>query len=130
MAYVLIVDDDMNFAGAVGTVLQSRGHEVAVETDPEKTVNRIHDRRPDAIILDVIFPESDTAGFDVARSIQRTFGDLPILMLTAVNRSFPLGFSNKDRDPMWLPVVEFMEKPIDLARLCESVSGMLASSKK
>ena len=65
MAYLLIVDDDTAFASAVSTVLQSRGHDTAVETDPEKTISRIQDRRPDAIILDVMFPENDTSGFEV-----------------------------------------------------------------
>jgi CheY-like chemotaxis protein len=130
MAYLLIVDDDTTFASAVSTVLQSRGYGTAVETDPEKTISRIQDRRPDAIILDVMFPENDTSGFEVARSIRRLCGDLPILLLTAVNQTFPLGFGNKDRDPTWLPVVEFMEKPVDLARLCTIVSSILAPSRE
>ncbi|MGD0900101.1 MAG: response regulator, partial [Thermoguttaceae bacterium] len=74
MAYLLIVDDDTDFAGAVGSVLRSRGYEVAIETDAEKTVGRIQERRPDAVVLDVMFPENDTAGFEVARAIRRTFG--------------------------------------------------------
>src|ERR1035437_4677016 len=110
MGYVLIVDDDADFAGAVSSVLQSRGHETAVETDSEKVIDHIRERCPDAVILDVMFPESDTAGFDVARAIRRTFGNVPVILLTAVNNTFPLGFSNKDRDPTWLPVVEFLEK--------------------
>ena len=85
---------------------------------PTEAVDRIHERRPDAIILDVMFPENDTAGFEVARAIRRTFGDLPVLLLTAVNQSFPLGFSNKDLDPTWLPAVEFLEKPVGSRTVC------------
>ena len=125
MGYILIVDDDTDFAGAVGTVLQSHGH----ETDSAKAVGRIHQRRPDAIILDVMFPENDTAGFDLARAIRRTFGELPVFLLTAVNNTFPLGFGNKDLDPKWLPAVEFLEKPVDLNRLCERVEQVLAQSR-
>ena len=110
MAFILIVDDDTDFAGAVCTMLESRGHETATETDADKAVDRIRQRRPDAVILDVMFPENDTAGFDVARAIRRNFGGLPVILLTAVNNTFPLGFSNKDRDANWLPVAEFMEK--------------------
>jgi CheY-like chemotaxis protein len=121
MAYVLIVDDDEDFAGAVSTMLKSH----AQETDADKAVDRIRQRRPDAVILDVMFPENDTAGFDVARAIRRNFGALPVVLLTAVNNTFPLGFSNKDRDAAWLPVAEFMEKPVDLNRLCEKVGQLL-----
>jgi CheY-like chemotaxis protein len=130
MAYLLIVDDDTDFAGAVTTVLRSRGYEVAVETDAEQALERIRRRRPDAVILDVMFPENDTAGFEVARAIRRTCGALPVLLLTAVNQSFPLGFSNKDLDPAWLPAVEFLEKPVDFELLCEKVAGILAGTSK
>ena len=84
MAYVLIVDDDTDFAGAVSTMLKSHGHETAEESDADKAIDRIRQRRPDAVILDVMFPENDTAGFDVARSIRRNFGGLPVVLLTAV----------------------------------------------
>jgi CheY-like chemotaxis protein len=128
MAHLLIVDDDADFAGAVGRVLRSRGHEVAVETDAEQALDRIRRQRPDAIILDVMFPENDTAGFELARAIRREFGQIPVLLLTAVNQSFPLGFGNKDLDPTWLPAVEFLEKPVDFAVLCEKVAAILAAA--
>jgi CheY-like chemotaxis protein len=127
MPYVLIVDDDTDFAGAVSTVLQSQGLEVAVETEAGRAIDRITERRPDAIVLDVMFPENDTAGFEVARAIRRKFGALPVLLLTAVNQSFPLGFSNRDLDPTWLPAADFLEKPVDLKLLCEKVSALLAA---
>jgi CheY-like chemotaxis protein len=125
MASLLIVDDDADFTSAVSTVLRSHGHEVAVEMDCEKALDRIRQQRPDAVILDVMFPENDTAGFEVARAIRRTFGELPVLLLTAVNQSFPLGFSNKDLEPTWLPAAVFLEKPVDFALLCEKISEVL-----
>ena len=91
--------------------------------DCEKAIDRIQERRPDAIVLDVMFPENDTAGFELARAIRRMFGELPILLLTAVNQSFPLGFSSTDLDPTWLPAVAFLEKPVDFALLCEKSRG-------
>ena len=128
MAYLLIVDDDADFAAAVSTVLRSHHHEIAIEMDYEQAISRIQERRPDAIILDVMFPENDTAGFEVARAIRRTFGDLPVLLLTAVNQSFPLGFSSTDLDPTWLPAVDFLEKPVDFGLLCEKVSEIVAGT--
>lgn len=129
MAYLLIVDDDEDFASAIGTVLRGQGYETGIETDSEKTIERIRERRPDAVILDVMFPENDKAGFEVARSIRRTFGELPVLLLTAVNQSFPLGFSRNDLDPTWLPAVDFVEKPVDFALLCRRVADILTHAK-
>ena len=87
-------------------------------------------RLPDAVVLDVMFPENPTAGFDLARTIRRTYKDLPILMLTAVNQQFPLGFSNRDIDKRWLPVAEFVEKPVDFRLLCDKVAHLLAPASR
>jgi two-component system, OmpR family, alkaline phosphatase synthesis response regulator PhoP len=126
MAYLLLVDDDMDFAQAVGTVLSAQGHEIEIENEAEQALARIQARRPDAVILDVMFPENDTAGFEVARAIRRAFGHLPLLLLTGVNQRFPLGFSNQDLDPNWLPADAFLEKPIDFAVLVSKVDEVLA----
>ncbi len=125
MGYLLIVDDDEDFASEVSTVLRGHGHETAVETDYRNTMSRIRERRPDAVILDVMFPENDKAGFETARSIRRSFGALPVVLLTAVNQSFPLGFGVNDLDPTWLPAVDFLEKPVDFGLLAAKVSDIL-----
>lgn len=125
MAYVLIVDDDEDFADAVATVVRSSGHEVNLEHDANQAVSQIEKRRPDVLILDVMFPENPTAGFEIARTIRQKFEPIPTLMLTAVNQHFPLGFSGKDIDPVWLPVTELIEKPVDLKLLQAKLKQLL-----
>jgi len=110
----------------VSTALQARGHETRIETDCARTLPSIGERRPDAVILDVMFPENDKAGFEAARAIRRTYGAVGVILLTAVNQAFPLGFSDKDLDPTWLPALSFLEKPVDLAHLCEVVAQVTA----
>ena len=46
-------------------------------------------------------------------------------MLTAVNSKFPTGFSARDIDADWLPVTDFVEKPVDLDVLVNKVSALL-----
>ena len=46
-------------------------------------------------------------------------------MLTAVNQKFPLGFGADDIDDDWLPVSDFLEKPVDLAVLTQKVQALL-----
>ncbi|MHB8860836.1 MAG: response regulator transcription factor [Pirellulaceae bacterium] len=128
MAYVLIVDDDEDFASAIAALLRSEGHEVAMEHSAEAGLTSVEHRRPDVLVLDVMFPESPSAGFELARSIQRKFTGIPILMLTAVNQQFPLGFSNRDIDPKWLPVMEFIEKPVDFGVLCAQIKKLVATA--
>ena len=98
MAYLLIVDDDPDFASSVATVCQSLGHEVLTAPHHQRALAKLEQRRPDGILLDVIFPEDPSGGFQLAREIRRRSGTIPISMLTAVNQQFPLGFSDKDID--------------------------------
>ena len=131
MAHVMIVDDDDDFAGAASTVLRGAGHEVTVVSDCAEAMSIMRQRPPDLAILDVMFPESASGGFDLARDIRaadENIRDMPLLMLTAINARFPLGFSADDIDNDWLPVSGFLEKPIDFDLLLEKVADVLAES--
>ena len=124
----MIVDDDEDFAAAAATVLRSAGHEVTIELGTQAAEEAMEQRRPELVILDVMFPEDVAAGFALARTM-RHFNEklkgIPILMLTAINQRFPLGFTSRDIDEDWLPVAEFAEKPIDLAVLVNRVNSLL-----
>ena len=130
MAYLLIVDDDPDFASSVATVCEALGHEVQVAHTTKDALAKLEQRRPQGILLDVIFPEDPSGGFQLAREIRRRYGALPILMLTAVNQQFPLGFSDKDIDGKWLPVSDFLEKPVDFAVLREKVTQLFAQQSE
>lgn len=129
MSYILIIDDDEDFSVAVATTLRNDGYEVQVELDIQSAEKSMKNRRPDLVILDVMFPEDSSAGFSFARKMRHydeKLKDIPILMLTAVNSRFPLGFSSSDIDETWLPVEDFLEKPVDLDMLSNKVSEMLS----
>lgn len=132
MAYVMIVDDDEDFASATATVLRHAGYEVGIELDPQSALTDMEHRQPDLVILDVMFPESESAGFELARTM-RQYSEkvkaIPVLMLTAVNQKFPLGFSSDDIDEAWLPVTNFLEKPVDFDLLRDKVSALLSKAE-
>ena len=132
MAYVMIIDDDEDFAVAASTVLQGAGHEVEINLDTESATKSMEQRPPDVVILDVMFPEDSSAGFELARMMRHyneKLKDVPVLMLTAVNSKFPLGFGSRDIDDNWLPVSNFIEKPVDLDVLRDEVEALLLKPK-
>jgi CheY-like chemotaxis protein len=128
MARILIVDDDEDFACSIETVLRRDGHAVEVQNTPGRVPEHVGKMGPDLVILDVMFPENQSAGFNVAREIRksgREYKDIPILLLTAVNRKFPLGFSEGDIDGEWMPVTDFLEKPVDFDLLRRKVTELV-----
>jgi len=128
MAYLLIVDDDEDFASTTATVLRAEGHDVHVELDIDNAVKSMEDKLPDLAILDVMFPEDASAGFELARKMRHEkekLKNVPILMLTAINTKFPLGFGPKDIDDSWMPVTDFLEKPVDFDVLKDKVAKLL-----
>jgi len=129
MKKVYIIDDDRNIVESMSIVLKSKGYAVDAQYDENKVVENLVAKKPDVVILDVMFPENQSAGFDIAREIrndQRT-ADIPVLMLSAVNEKgvYAGTFSNKDRDDSWLPVNEFIEKPIRPDQLLQKVKAAL-----
>lgn len=127
MAYLLIVDDDEDFASTTATVLRKEGHDVQIELDTDDAAQSMENKLPDLVILDVMFPEDASAGFEFARFMrhQERLKGIPILMLTAINTKFPLGFGSKDIDERWLPVTDFLEKPVDFDVLLHKVAELL-----
>ena len=129
MAYVLIIDDDEDFSNAAAIELREAGYEVAEELSIAGGQASITARKPDILLLDVMFPEDSSAGLKLAQTLHKDVPTLPIILLTAVNQEFPLGFSKKDIDDVHMPVNDFLEKPVDLDTLCRTVSELIKKTK-
>lgn len=129
MADLMIVDDDEDFAGAAAMMLRQAGHDVRTRHDIPTALASMAEAAPDLVILDVMFPEDSSGGLELARALHSRDSDLrhvPILMLTAINTRFPLGFNASDIDGTWLLVSDFLEKPVDFDVLKEKVAALLA----
>jgi DNA-binding response OmpR family regulator len=131
MANIRIIDDDEELAENIALVLKNEGHSVDILTDTENAVEKLIQNTPDLLILDVMFPENPAGGFDLARKLReiQEIKDLPVIMLTAVNQEFPMGFSAKDIDKDWMPVQDFIEKPVDIPQLITKISNLLQPRK-
>ena len=131
MKRVYVIDDEQSIVESVSMILESKGYEVGAQNDDKDIVDNVVAFDADLVIVDVMFPEDTGAGFKMARALkadERTSA-LPLLMLTAVNEAglYVGAFSNKDRDDAWLPVQEFVEKPIDPDALLEKVELLCPS---
>jgi DNA-binding response OmpR family regulator len=125
---VYVIDDEQSIVESVSMILESKGYAVGSQNDDKDVVDNIVAFGADLAIIDVMFPEDTGAGFNIARALKaddRTSA-VPLIMLTAVNEAgiYVGKFSNKDRDDSWLPVQEFVEKPIDPEVLLAKVEGL------
>ena len=131
MKRVYVVDDDKDIVESISIVLESAGYELGAQYDDKNVVDKVAEFDADLVILDVMFPEDPGSGFEVARALksdERT-SRLPILMLSAINETgiYTGSFSNRDRDASWLPVQEFVEKPIGPKALLAKVELLCPS---
>ncbi len=83
MAKITVVEDDAVLAETLADNLTQEGHKVTVVHDGESAYQKIVDKPPDLIILDVMLPRLD--GLSLCRMIRRepTTSQIPIIMLTA-----------------------------------------------
>ena len=80
MAKIVVVEDEVELAGAIAARLRSDGHVVDVAADGPSAVRLVAAARPDAVVLDLMLPGFD--GLEVCRQIQRD-RPVPVIMLTA-----------------------------------------------
>jgi CheY-like chemotaxis protein len=82
-ADVLVVDDEQTVRNLVAATLESEGHNIREAADGEEALQAILERRPDAIVLDLLMPRLD--GFAVLERLQSDpeLRAIPVLVLTA-----------------------------------------------
>jgi DNA-binding response OmpR family regulator len=123
MKKILIVDDDLDIRDAIATVLKSayQIEEAGSGSEAEKKVGLF---RPDLVILDVMM-ETSSAGFDLARRIKKLSAPPKILMLTGVDKEMNIDYKAEAGNPDWLPVDDYLIKPVMPKSLTEKVSALI-----
>ncbi len=120
--HILVVDDDARLRALLGQYLGEQGWIITQAEDAAAARARLAMFTVDLIVLDVMMPGE--TGLELAADLRKEIMT-PILMLTAINSKFPMGFSEKDIDKEWLPVSDFVEKPVDLNVLKDKVHALL-----
>jgi CheY-like chemotaxis protein len=119
MAYILVVDDDVNLLQMVRLMLSRVGHEVETARDGEKGIGLAGELQPDLAIIDVMMPE--LSGYDVVRRMREDpkTARIPIIILTA--RSQPMD----KHMALNAGANSFLSKPVSSQELTERVEAVL-----
>lgn len=129
MAKILVIEDDPDMVEALRMPLEATGYEVVAASTGEEGLRKVKEIEPDLIILDVMM-ETTTAGFQVSLQLRSpdpqseyaAYKDVPILMLTAIHTTTSLRFGP---DEAYLPVDDFVEKPVKPDVLLEKVKRLI-----
>ena len=78
---ILVVDDDRAVRESLRRSLAFNGYQVDLASDGKDALEAVQQRRPDAMVLDVMMPRLD--GLEVCRRMREAGDELPILVLTA-----------------------------------------------
>jgi len=127
-AKILLIDDDPDFVLINRTILESAGYVVDAANDPDTGWKKIQSWQPNLICLDVMMPNG-TEGFHFAQKVRRdpATRHMPIIMITSLHEYTDLRFSKEDGD--FLPVDEFVEKPIKNEDLLTKVKTLLSEGR-
>jgi len=137
-AKILVVDDDPDVVEATQLVLEAKGYQVVTAGSAEAGLKQVAAERPDLILLDVMMPEG-TEGFHFVWTLRRDqdpqLRDTPIIILSGIHDRTKLRFYPDQSDGTYeageyLPVQEFVDKPIDAEDLVRRVERVLGAAGK
>jgi len=126
MAKILLIDDDPDFVDATKLILEKSGHKVSTATQAKEGWEIAKKENPDLFLVDVMMEEPD-AGFQLVYKIRNDakLKTKPILLLTAVGKVTGFKF-DKARDTDYMPVEEYIEKPVKPEVLLEKINKALS----
>jgi CheY-like chemotaxis protein len=127
---ILIIDDDPDLVEVMRLTLEHKDYQVFSAANGAEGLEMVKEIEPDLIILDVMM-DYTTEGFQISLQLRgpepdpeyAPYRDTPILMLTAIHSTTSLRFGPDDD---YLPVDDFVEKPLEPAALIEKVEQLLA----
>jgi chemosensory pili system protein ChpA (sensor histidine kinase/response regulator) len=116
---VMVVDDSITMRKVTGRVLERHEYEVGTAKDGIDALEKLHERVPDLMLLDIEMPRMD--GYELATQMKEDprFRDIPIIMITSRTgdkhrqRAFDIG------------VDRYLGKPYQEAELLAQISEVL-----
>ena len=119
--HVLLIEDDELIVALIGRLLRQGDYELSVASEGRAGLRRIHDDKPDLVILDVGLPELD--GWDVLSRV-RDISEVPVLMLTARSES-----TDKVRG-LRAGADDYLTKPFDNGELMARIEALLRRGRR
>ncbi|KQT69047.1 MULTISPECIES: response regulator [unclassified Aureimonas] len=118
--FVLAIDDDEDTLGRYATMLQRQGFDFAAATNGRLGLQRVGERRPDLILLDLNMPVMD--GFDFLKELRAdpAHADIPVVVLSSKD------LSAEERQLLNSSAEQVLSKTeVSLRQLAEQIRGVV-----
>ena len=116
---VLVVDDERPIRDVVAEALAESGYEVETAPNGAEALKRIARLRPDVVVVDLMMPVLDAAGFIHLLRLNPSSADLPVIILTAAYEPYD--------EARRLGAAACLSKPFKLEELLAAVEHAAAS---
>ena len=117
---ILLVDDSKTELFHLCDILGRSGYDVRTAENGEQALQRLHDERPDLVLMDVVMPGAN--GFQLTRSITRDprFAGLPVILCSSKDQATDKvwGLRQGARDYLVKPVRA--DDLLECIRACEA----------
>ena len=121
---VMVVDDSVTMRKVTGRVLERNNFEVGTAKDGVDALERMADRVPDLMLLDIEMPRMDGYELATAMKADPRLRDVPIIMITSRT-----GEKHRQR-AMEIGVNRYLGKPYQEPELLRNVFELLAQEGK
>lgn len=119
---ILIVDDELSILVPIKFLLEQNDFSVALAQSGKDAFDKIHESKPDLILLDIMLPDLD--GYEIFQAIRENhdWDTIKVIYLTAKNRDVDIAKG------LNLGVDAYVTKPFTNAELLEKVNHLLNES--
>jgi CheY-like chemotaxis protein len=123
--HILVVDDDPDFRVLQEMSLTAAGYTVTAAAGAAEARAWLARHTPDAAILDLMMEESD-AGFVLSHEIKRRHPDLPVIIVTSVQRETDIEFdAATPEERAWIKADSLLSKPVRPEQITAALARLL-----
>ena len=118
---LLLADDDPELIGILMKRLQALDCSIITADNGLDALNTVKEKRPDAVILDVMMPQMN--GWEVCKAIRLDdeIKKTPVMMLTGIGENL-----NTMTSPLY-GADDYIDKPFDFSELLFKIRRLLAN---
>ncbi len=128
--HIVLIEDDPDMHEVIKMILEPQGFRITCCSTGPEGLETVRQTPPDLILLDIML-SSPSEGFHVSYDIKQdeALAKIPIIMISAIGETMGMDFA-KELGSQYVQAEAFLEKPLDAAKLRETVAKVLGEQSQ